>query len=70
MGASCILSSGEAKISLTGLYTDESAPEIFTLKMKQGARTGLRSMNSILISASAAKVSLVCRSSEQNDTDE
>ena len=53
--ATAILSSGETKISLRGLYADPEAPEMFTFKMISGSRAGLTSPNAILISASAAK---------------
>ena len=50
-----ILSNGEKKISITGQFMDDGAPEMFTLKMLKGNRAGLRNRNSILLSASAAK---------------
>lgn len=53
--ASCILSSGESKISLRGLYADAQLGEMFSFKMLSGTSTGLADPHAILISASAAK---------------
>ncbi|SDL61371.1 ABC transporter permease [Siphonobacter aquaeclarae] len=50
-----ILSTGDRKLSKTGVYMDIDAPHIFTLKMKYGTRNGLRDPHSILLSESAAK---------------
>jgi putative ABC transport system permease protein len=50
-----ILSTGDRKLSKTGVYMDVDAPHIFTLKMKYGTRNGLRDPHSILLSESAAK---------------
>ncbi|HWA35867.1 MAG TPA: ABC transporter permease, partial [Cyclobacteriaceae bacterium] len=50
-----ILSSGETMISANGIYTGETAPDVFTFKMLQGTRKGLANMNSILISESLAE---------------
>lgn len=54
-GVDCILSSAETMLSAQGLYASEAAPELLTFKMVQGTRSGLTSMNSILISESLAK---------------
>jgi len=54
-GPECILSWGDKKISRTGQYMDEEAPDMFTLKMIRGSRAGLRELRSILISASTAR---------------
>ena len=53
--ANAILSTGETKISSTGLYVDEIAPELFSLKMVQGSRKGLHQTHSVLISKSVAE---------------
>ncbi|MBO9641010.1 MAG: ABC transporter permease, partial [Siphonobacter aquaeclarae] len=50
-----ILSTGDQKLSKTGVYMDVDAPHIFTLKMKYGTRNGLKDPHSILLSESAAK---------------
>src|SRR5258705_4361708 len=50
-----ILSSGEKKLSSTGQFMDEDAPEMFTLKMLKGNRGGLRDPHSIILSAATAK---------------
>lgn len=50
-----ILSSGEKKLSRTGQFMDEGAPDLFTLRMLKGSRSGLRDIHSIMISASTAK---------------
>ena len=51
-----ILSADDKKMSAKGFHADESVPEIFTLKMIKGSRTGLKAMPSILISASVAQL--------------
>src|SRR5262245_42444188 len=50
-----ILSAGDKKISETGQYMEEEAPDLFSLKMIRGSRNGLRDLHSILIAASVAK---------------
>jgi putative ABC transport system permease protein len=50
-----ILSAGEKKLSSTGQFMDQGAPEMFTLKMLKGSRDGLRDPHSIMLSASTAK---------------
>ncbi len=52
--ADCILSTGDNKISLLGVYTDPTMPEIFSFKMIQGTRLGLSNPKTILISQSSA----------------
>lgn len=54
-GNECILSSGDKKITRIGLYMDEEAPDMFTLKMIRGTRAGLHERHSILLSASTAR---------------
>jgi ABC-type antimicrobial peptide transport system permease subunit len=49
-----ILSAGEKKLSRTGQFMDEDAPEMFSLKMLKGNWTGLRDPYSIILSASTA----------------
>jgi ABC-type antimicrobial peptide transport system permease subunit len=49
-----ILSIGDKKISKTGTNIGEDGPEMFTWKMIYGTRTGLKDMQSIMISASTA----------------
>lgn len=46
---------GETKLSLHGEFIETDGPEMFTLKMVQGSRSGLNDPHSILISQSAAK---------------
>src|SRR5215203_1483636 len=50
-----ILSTGEKKLSRTGQFMDEGAPEMFTLKMLKGSWSGLKDFSSIILSASTAK---------------
>jgi putative ABC transport system permease protein len=50
-----ILSIGDKKISQTGRFMQEGAPELLTLQMIKGSRTGLKDMNSIMLAASTAK---------------
>lgn len=50
-----IVANGEVALTATGLYVDPSAPEIFTLTMISGTRSGLDQTNSILISRTLAE---------------
>lgn len=50
-----ILTAGEKKLSAKGQFMDESAPEMFTLKMQKGNWNGLHDPHSIMLSASLAK---------------
>src|SRR4029453_5832073 len=50
-----ILSAGEKKLSSPGQFMDEGAPQMFTLKMRKGNWSCLRSLHSIILSASTAK---------------
>lgn len=50
-----ILSAGEKKVSRNGMFMDEGAPEMLTLKMLSGERSGLNDPYSIMLCASAAK---------------
>ncbi|HLL95273.1 MAG TPA: ABC transporter permease [Spirosoma sp.] len=50
-----ILSVGDQKLSLTGLFIESGAPDMLTLHMLRGTRAGLQDLNSVLLSASAAK---------------
>jgi putative ABC transport system permease protein len=50
-----ILSSGDKHFVLTGNYMQPSAPDLLSLKMLSGNRSGLNDVYSILLSASAAK---------------
>ncbi len=50
-----ILSAGEKKLSRTGQFMDEGAPEMFTLNMLYGNWSGLKDPHSILLSSSTAK---------------
>lgn len=45
----------EKKLSLRGEFVERDAPEMFTLNMLQGSRSGLQDPHSILLSQSAAK---------------
>jgi len=49
-----MLALGEKRIKISGNYMDVDAPAMLSLHMLKGSRTGLREMNSILLSASAA----------------
>jgi putative ABC transport system permease protein len=49
-----IISVGEKKLSLRGVFIERAGPEMFTLNMLQGSRSGLNDPHSILISQSAA----------------
>ena len=50
-----ILSSGEPKLSGTGVYMTEEAPEMLTLRMKYGTRKGLHEPTDMLLSASISQ---------------
>jgi putative ABC transport system permease protein len=50
-----ILSAGEKKISQTGRFMQEGAPEMLSLKMLAGGWDGLKDPHSIMLSASTAK---------------
>ena len=50
-----ILSAGEKKMTCSGQYMDEAAPEMFSLKMVRGSRAGLADPHSILLSQTVAK---------------
>lgn len=50
-----ILTVGETKISLKGEFIEPGAPDMLTLEMLQGSRMGLKDLQSVIISASAAK---------------
>ena len=51
-----ILGTADKKITKSGMYTEQYFPEMMTLKMLSGTRNGLKDMNSILLSASLAKI--------------
>lgn len=50
-----ILTHGETKLTKTGQFIDSGAPDMLSLHMLKGSRMGLQDLNSILLSASAAK---------------
>ncbi|GAB4032150.1 permease prefix domain 2-containing transporter [Spirosoma gilvum] len=50
-----VLSAGETKISRKGLFMEPGAPDMLTLKMIYGSRTGLNDPHSILLSESTAR---------------
>jgi putative ABC transport system permease protein len=50
-----ILSVGDKKISPTGRFMQEGAPEMLSLEMRSGNRAGLKDPHSILLAASTAK---------------
>ncbi|MEO6722241.1 MAG: ABC transporter permease [Ferruginibacter sp.] len=50
-----ILSLGEKKLMKGGVYMEPSGPDLLSLKMLKGSRSGLKDLSSILISQSAAK---------------
>lgn len=51
-----ILTVGEKKISRSGMFMEKDAARMLTLKMLKGNYDGLNDMNSILLSASTAKL--------------
>lgn len=55
LGGDHILSAGDTKLSLHGEFMEAAGPELFTLNMLQGTRSGLTDPHSIIISQSAAK---------------
>ena len=50
-----ILSFGEKKLMKGGIYMEADGPELLSLKMLKGTRSGLKDISSVLLSASAAK---------------
>jgi len=50
-----ILSIGDKRVSQNGMYMDVDAAKVLTLKMLKGSNDGLKDMNSVLLSESAAK---------------
>jgi ABC-type antimicrobial peptide transport system permease subunit len=50
-----ILSTGDKKLSRTGLFMDPGAPEMLTLKMLYGSRAGLKDPYSIMLSQSTSR---------------
>ena len=50
-----ILSVGEKKLMKGGVYMEAAGPDLLSLKMLKGSRSGLKNLSSILLSASAAK---------------
>ncbi|MDJ1466592.1 ABC transporter permease [Xanthocytophaga flava] len=52
---SYILSHRDAKVSKIGIYIEDGAPEMLTLKMLRGTWTGLRDPHAIMLSESTAK---------------
>ncbi|MBC8111721.1 MAG: ABC transporter permease [Verrucomicrobia bacterium] len=50
-----IMTYGEKKLSITGMYFEKQAPEMLTLKMLKGTRNGLKEPYSIMLSESSAK---------------
>ena len=50
-----ILAAGENRISRTGQFMGEEAPELFSLEMLAGTRAGLQEMQSVLLSESTAR---------------
>ncbi|WP_413668473.1 ABC transporter permease [Mucilaginibacter sp. Mucisp86] len=50
-----ILSAGDKKLSRTGLFMDPGAPDMLTLKMIHGSRSGLKDPYSIMLSQSTAQ---------------
>ena len=52
----CIITSGDKNFTQKGNYMQPEAPELLSLKMIYGSRKGLQELNSILLSASLAKM--------------
>ncbi len=50
-----IISAGEKKLSMRGEFIETAGPEMFTLNMLHGSRSGLNDPHSILLSQSAAQ---------------
>jgi putative ABC transport system permease protein len=50
-----MLSSGDNKFSESGKYMQPEAPDMLTLKMLKGSRTGLKELNAVFLTASLAK---------------
>ena len=50
-----VLSAADKKIAYAGNFMSAEGPEMFTLKMLEGTRTGLKSPSAILVSKSVAK---------------
>jgi ABC-type antimicrobial peptide transport system permease subunit len=50
-----ILSLADKKVSQGGAYMDADAPKMLTLKMLKGTDDGLKDLNAVILSASAAK---------------
>ncbi|MVM33798.1 FtsX-like permease family protein [Spirosoma sp. HMF4905] len=49
-----VLSAGDKKVSRKGLFMDADAPEMLTLKMLHGSRSGLTDPHAIMLSAATA----------------
>ena len=54
-GGGNILSSGENKFAMPGVFMEAAGPEMFSLKMLSGTLSGLNDPHSIMLSQSAAK---------------
>jgi putative ABC transport system permease protein len=54
-GFEAVLSTGDKKLSKTGMYIGENAPEMLSLEMLSGNWSGLKELHNILISESTAK---------------
>jgi putative ABC transport system permease protein len=50
-----ILTAGEKKLSMKGQFIEPGAPEMLSLKMLSGSRSGLQDQHSIILSSSAAR---------------
>ena len=50
-----VLAAGDTKLSRKGLFIEAEGPDMLTLKMVYGSRTGLNDSHSILLSASTAQ---------------
>ncbi|WP_276371787.1 ABC transporter permease [Chryseolinea sp. H1M3-3] len=50
-----IISAGDSKLSMRGEFIETAGPEMFTLNMLHGSRSGLNDPHSILLSQSAAQ---------------
>lgn len=54
-GFGAVLSAGDKKLSRTGMYIGEAAPEMFTWRMKYGTWSGLNDLHSVMVSESTAQ---------------
>jgi hypothetical protein len=54
-GAKAVLANGDHKFTEQGLFMEKDAPNVLSLSMERGSRSGLEDISSILLSSSVAK---------------